>query len=304
MIEFHADDYGLFPAQSQEILDCIQNGCLNGISVMPNSPHLSECMEMLRPYQKGLSIAVHLNFMEGHSVCAPEQVNLLTDSHGIFNVSFEKFLLISCLPNKREYQRQLCREISAQIHALIPYLEPDRALRIDGHVHYHMVPMIFDSLIQVIEEEKLNVEYIRIPREQCSIYWRIKGMAMRIKLINWLKVLILNVLAHRNRKKYGETLSKTEDKLFLGVALSGNMSYANVSAILPEAVKEADKRGQAMEILAHPGGVYAPSDVAQLTNPSDIAFMTSNMRKKEKEMFCTLPGQMKPQNRESVRNKK
>ena len=66
-VEYHADDYGLFPAQSRRILDCSDHGVLNAISIMANSPYLPECMEMLRSYQDRLKITLHLNFMEGRA---------------------------------------------------------------------------------------------------------------------------------------------------------------------------------------------------------------------------------------------
>lgn len=288
IIEFHADDYGLFPSQSLETLDCYQNGCLNAVSIMPNSPYLSECMEMLQPYQKDIKTAIYLNFMEGHSVCAPEQVSLLTNGDGIFDTSFGKLLLAGILPNRKEYQRQLRREIHAQIHAVTPFLDPSRPLRIDGHAHYHMLPVVFDSLIQVLEDEKLNVEYIRIPREKLPIYLKARKALEGIKLINLVKVMILNLLAIRNRQKHREYLEHMEDKLFLGVALSGNMTRKNVDAILPGALRETEKTGQGIEILAHPGGVYDPAETAQLTHPDDKKFLTDDLRKREKEMFCTL----------------
>lgn len=287
-VEYHADDYGLFPLQSKEILECCREGCLNAVSVMSNSPYLQECMEMLQPYREKIKVAVHLNVIEGHSLCAPDQVDLLTDGKGIFNISFCKLLLVSMLPGRKEYERQLCREIKAQIYAVMPYLKSGDALRIDGHAHYHMLPVVFDSLIQVVEEEQLNVEYIRIPYEKLSIYLRAWRSLEGIKLVNLVKVAILNLLAGRNRKKHKKYLIHMEDKLFLGVALSGNMSYKNVSAVLPTAVYKAAKRGQSVEMLAHPGGVYAASDISQLTHPGDIKFLTSDLRKKEKEMLCTI----------------
>lgn len=48
MIEYHADDYGMFRTQSQHIIDCYHNGALNGISIMPNSPYLAECMDAIK----------------------------------------------------------------------------------------------------------------------------------------------------------------------------------------------------------------------------------------------------------------
>ena len=67
-IEFHADDYGLFPAQSCRILDCYHHGVLNGISIMPNSPCLEECMELVRPVRKDLQLTIHLNLVEGKAL--------------------------------------------------------------------------------------------------------------------------------------------------------------------------------------------------------------------------------------------
>ena len=58
MIEYHADDYGLFPAQSRHIADCYYNGALNGISIMPNSPYLKECMDEIEDIIKDTGEAI------------------------------------------------------------------------------------------------------------------------------------------------------------------------------------------------------------------------------------------------------
>lgn len=64
-IEYHADDFELFPTQSQRILDCYREGCLNGVGVMPNSPCLEHFMNLL---QKDIVLTVHLNLIEGNSL--------------------------------------------------------------------------------------------------------------------------------------------------------------------------------------------------------------------------------------------
>lgn len=124
-IEYHADDYGLFFAQSQEILDCFQNGTLNAISIIPNSPNLAECMDKLHLYQKGLKVAIHLNFIEGCSLCSHTQVNLLTNNQGIFCCSFGKLLLVGISLKRNEYCQQLQEEIRAQIHTAQQYLKQE-----------------------------------------------------------------------------------------------------------------------------------------------------------------------------------
>lgn len=287
-IEYHADDYGLCPAQSREILDCYTNGRLNAVSIMPNSPYLAECMEIFRPCKGKLKVAVHLNFLEGHCLCVPEQMDHLADAQGAFCSSFGKLLLAGVSFKRNEYCQQLREEIRAQIHAVQQYLTPGVPLRIDGHAHWHMLPVVFDSLMQVLQEEKLPVEYIRFPSEQLSIYLQDRKKISGFTAINLVKVLVLNVLAARNRRKYRNYLSPMEKRLFLGVALSGNMTLENVKAILSSAIHKAEEKSLGIELLAHPGGVYFPEDIAQLTHPDDVKFLTSEGRKKEKEMFCKI----------------
>ncbi|MDE6219323.1 MAG: ChbG/HpnK family deacetylase, partial [Lachnospiraceae bacterium] len=46
-IWFHADDYGVTTEQSKRILSCYQDGVLNSISVLPNTPALRESLDIL-----------------------------------------------------------------------------------------------------------------------------------------------------------------------------------------------------------------------------------------------------------------
>lgn len=285
MIEYHADDYGMFPAQSQRILKCHTHGVLNGVSIMPNSAYLEACMALLPQEQSRMAMTVHLNIIEGRSLCGHEAVPLLTDEDGILNASFGALLLHSYLPGRKAYREQLKLELRAQIFAVLPYLKEGTPLRLDGHAHYHMLPVVFDALMDVIREEGLNVSYIRIPREYPSLYrkhWRsISGFSP----INLVKVLILNFLAARNRRKYKEYLASLEQRLFLGVFLSGAMFRENVAPLLEDAEALARKLGMGIEILAHPGGVYEEADIQTLTCKNDIQFLTSDCRRKEASLF-------------------
>ena len=116
MTEFHADDYGLFPAQSGRILDCWREGALNGTSLMPNSPCLDECLDMLPP--EGIALTVHLNLIEGRCLAPKEALPLLVDDRGVFRVSFSSLLFSRFTGKYREYRREIKMELSAQIRAL------------------------------------------------------------------------------------------------------------------------------------------------------------------------------------------
>lgn len=289
MIEFHADDYGLFPAQSRRILSCRQNGVLNGTSLMPNSPCLAECLELLRPWASGMHLTIHLNLMEGKSLSPSGALPLLTDTEGVFAVSFLTLLLAPLSPKREEYRRQLKEELRAQIRAVRPFLtEMGAPLRLDGHAHWHMLPIVFDALMDVIREDELPVRYIRMPAEPLSLYARHLGHIFPFHPINLVKTALLRLLCRRNRRRYRRELSGMEQALFLGVLFSGGFTLEKFRLLLPDAVRLAEKRGWHLELLAHPGAVYEPEDIRALTNRDDVAFLTSPARRKEAEAFLKL----------------
>lgn len=281
-IEFHADDYGLFPTQSHRILDCHRNGNLNGISVMTNSAHLAECMSDMHLFSEEVAVSVHLNLIEGRSLSGAP---LLTDEAGNLSGSFGKLLLRSYLPGRNRYRQQLKQELSAQIGEIRKYFPEGTPVRLDGHAHYHMIPVVFDAMMDVIREENLPVSYIRIPREYMRIYLPHLKNLQEFSPINIVKVMILNFLSLRAEIRYGKILKNLEKKLFMGVFLSGRMYYENVIHLLPGALALAEKLGMGLEILGHPGGVFEQEDIARITAPEDAAFLTNDLRNREKSLF-------------------
>jgi hypothetical protein len=284
-IEFHADDYGLFPAQSHRILDCRRNGNLNGVSMMPNSPHIQECVSDLYPFLDTVAVTVHLNLIEGRSICDPGQIPLLVNEKGVFNSRFVPLLLRSFLPGRNALRAQLKQEFRAQIRAVREYLPKEVPLRLDGHAHYHMIPVVFDAMMDVVREDNLPVSYIRIPREYLRLYLPHLFRFRDFSPINLVKVLILNLLSVRAERKYGAYLKNLHQKLFLGVFLSGRMYYENAVHILPGAVSLAEKLGKDLEILGHPGGVFEDADIAEITSPEDREFLTDQLRNREKSLY-------------------
>ena len=297
MIEYHADDYGMFRTQSRHIIDCYHNGALNGISIMPNSPYLEECMEEIKDIKKKLFITVHLNLVEGKPLTGAKAKNLI-DKDGNFNIGFAKLLLVGFVPVlRRVYYRQIRREMEAQILGCRKYMNDDK-FRLDGHVHYHMLPLVFDAMMDVVRQNNLEVSYIRFPREDLSIYRKAFGRLKGLKPINVVKVLVLNTLANRNERKYKEELTRlgVKQKFFMGVMLSGHMFYDNVKECIPVAADViADKGLQDMEILFHPGDVTDLTEVAQITSKDDLDFLNVNSanRLKEAEALAKFGGGLK-----------
>lgn len=272
-IEIHADDFGLFVNQSSRIIDCIDNGAVNSISIMPNSPNLKSSMKLLG--NRDIKIAVHLNLVEGKAISPIEKVRHLVDQNGIFNASFVNLLIGSYIPFYRGVlKREAKIEIANQINATKEYLRKDD-IRIDGHCHYHMIPVVFDALMEVLADEHIKARYIRIPDEKLFFY-KNKGDREKIRFINIVKTLILHILTKRAFFKYRAILKDAEQRSFFGVTYSGQMNSTNAKFILDNL--DID---ESVEILFHPGSVIEEEDILQLTNTDDVVFLTSANRHNE-----------------------
>lgn len=288
MLEFHADDYGLFKTQSSRILDCFREGCLNGVSIMPNGFYLAGGMEELRDIERDAGLTVHLNLVEGQCLSKKDDVRNLVDAEGNFGISFGKLLVLSYIPFLRKrYKTQIKEELKNQINAVKPYLDVDH-IRLDSHCHYHMLPIVYDSIMEIIKEEKLKVSYIRMPKESIGLYWRHRKELVNFRWINLVKVLCLNVLYVRNYLHSYRVLKSMDKALLIGVMFSGNMNFQNVSAILPEVCRKAERLKQNVEFIFHPGAVYEKEDFEKLTDEGDKAFLSSEFRKTEAEALRLL----------------
>ncbi len=303
-IEFHADDYGMFPDQSRRIRDCITDGACCGISIMANSPYLAQCMKELEktdgircPWNraregKDLYVAVHLNLVHGKALTPKEQIPLLVSEDGTFNRSFAQLFLRSLIPGKyRELRRQICLEYRAQIRAAMPWMDPE-AVRLDSHVHYHMIPVCFDAMMDAAAAEQAKVAYIRVPKENIGLYLRHIKELSDFHPVNIIKVLILNLFAFRDLRKYGDVPALKDPADFAGVMLSGRMTPENVKAIVSDALKIAWQRhpgkSPCLEMLFHPGAVYIEEDIRCLNNEGDREFLTDKLREMEAKALKEL----------------
>lgn len=288
-IDIHADDYGLSVNTSRSILSCIHADRLNSISVLPNMSCFDECLKLwekeLPEQKKRPAVSIHLNFVEGHCLCAPEKLNLLVDSDGYFKTSWVS-LFWSCFSlHRKQIKAQLKLEIKAQIEKIrSTYLEDDR-LRIDSHQHTHMIPVVFDALHEVIAENHYKIKYIRNSRDFLFPYLRQVSLWPTYRPINLVKVLILNILSfrmERKLKKFGI------NRMYLwGILMSGKMDRPRIKKLFPSISKIAANHKRTLEILFHPGTLLADEDGKDFVNRDAVAFYTSKNRKIEFETLMT-----------------
>ena len=284
----HADDFGYNKEVSNDILDCFYNGTLHGISIMPNSKYFEECMEMLKEEKNGrkpgdLLKTIHFSISEGPSVSDKSELPLLVNDEGMFRLSFFKLLLMSFGSNKNELKRELKIELKAQLDKCLPYIDE---VNIDSHVHYHMIPLVFNTLMEVAIESKREIGYVRVPAEPLGPFIKHIGMYTSYDPINIVKNVVLNMLAFINKKNVKKYMDKSA--VFFGIVMSGHMDIDRVSKLIPDFVSIANKKGMDLEILAHPGHATDKATVLDPSNEEYAKAPLSENRLIEKKMFMEI----------------
>lgn len=268
--DIHADDYALTVNTSKDMLSCMEKGQLDSISIVPNMSCFRECMELLYeaiprlPFLPAMS--VHLDFVEGRCLAGAEKVPLLADrASSLMKLSWGGLFALSYLPWKRGAAReQLRAEVRAQIEAVRGAVEhaleiakragvacSQRGMRIDSHQHAHMIPVVWEALTEVIEEEGYAVEYIRNSREMMKEFVVKPALWKTYRPVNFVKNRLLFLYSHK-ADRYGAAHGM--ERMYLwGLVMSGHMDYARISALYPQIAARAGKEGRTLEILFHPG---------------------------------------------------
>ena len=291
-IDVHADDYGLTLNTSKEMLEGINAGKLNSISVVPNMSAYDSSYELWKEKldeTKRPAISVHLNFMEGHCCSNPTKLDYLVDANGLFNISWGTLVKYNYNYSIRKHvKEQLKLEIAAQISKVIKTYDllKERRLRVDSHQHTHMIPIVMESLLEVIKENNYLTEYIRISKEPWWVYLKLPKFYTSYRPINLIKVMILNWYAIKDEKMLKKY--RLPSMLLCGVFLSGKMDYARVSELLPKLKTVAEKKNMTLEVLFHPGSAKTNEVGKEFNHPDANEFYLSPNRRIEYEAMMNL----------------
>ena len=283
MTLYNADDYGITARQAENIRRCRGEGCLTGVSAMPNSPYLPEAMVAIAE-DKTLCVAVHINLTEGLCLSKPSDVPLLAGADGRFYPSFTRLLRLS-VTKPKALHTQLKREIAAQIDRVLPLLA-GRGLRLDGHQHIQMIPAVLRAVRDVLSEKGLTAEYIRWSCEPLSPYLRHMALWRDYPPVNVVKNLVLNTLGLFSRR-YMRDMGQKRGAV-MGLVISGNLEYRLVSALLPDFERYAAKRQKTLELVMHPGWGVEPGEGLDAPGGIFEAFYKDPARRREYDCLMKL----------------
>ena len=248
MIHFCADDYGISACSNSRIENCLENGILNKISILPNG-EISDFKQRLSDNNTTLSL--HINLVEGRPLSEPNDVDLLISGNGYFKYSFVGLFFLSMSNKRKEFEKQIYIEIQNQIKFWKMAMGKNTSISIDSHQHTHMIPLVFKILMRVIGDEGMDVSSIRIPAEPISPYLFSPSLYFEYKPTGLLKQWLLKALAFANRKEFAK--AKIKSAYFMGIMFSGKLNEARIKKLLPHYLKLAKRKNRDIEIGLHPG---------------------------------------------------
>ena len=257
----HADDCGLSAGITDAIVACYDRGWLRRTSVVVNGAGWEHAVAALRR-RPGLAVALHLNLFEGRPLSPPaERGPARRPSRAI--------------PSgvRRAVGARTCGRAAPRACALnfgwscdgrssgsCEAFADRGPLSVDGHVHYHVLPLVFDELLALCAE--YPIEAIRLPRE--PLYWPLTPGAPRPAMVNVVKNVVLRALCRRAGPALEARSLKTTEA-FVGVLGTGAMTLAHVRAALDH-LRRAGTSGT-VEILFHPGRARPGRGVALERSP-------------------------------------
>ena len=294
--EIHVDDYAISINASKAMLALIRQDKVNGISIIPNVACYQECLGLLIPVlqEKGydrLKVSVHLNLMEGKPCSNLAEVPDLIDEDGYLDLSWGSLLLNSYhLLRYQKIKNQLKKELYAQIKMVIESLPDGYRLRIDSHQHTHVLPIVFSALKEVIQENQLEVEYIRVPCEPLHVYFKHLSLIRTYSIVNIVKNIVLNL--YGTFMKGWIKRKKIQSSCLWGVVMSGKMDGPRVEKLLDDFLKYAGSKKLKLEILFHGGSVLPEEITKEYSKQGFRDFHLSQDRRTEWEAIDSLGNQI------------
>lgn len=291
MITVHADDYAVSLHTSQDIVKLIRAGKLDSTSVIPNMSCFEESTDLLKQAmeqsERQVHLAIHINLMEGHCIADKSEVSELVDEEGYFYRSWSELLLASYSRKRDQIQKQLETEIYAQIMRVMATFPGGMAFRMDSHQHTHMIPVVWDALARVLRENRIPFDRIRIPAEPIRPFMRERKLLLTYKPVNWIKNMVLQMLAVRAGRHSADLYS--DKVLFWGLLMTSHMDEERVTRLYPHFKQYADKKHKDIEMVFHPGTMLASENGREYTKQSFLKDHMSANRELEFQSINLLP---------------
>ena len=265
----HADDLGLAKGVDAAIIDLARSGQLRGASLLVNGPSAADAVKAWRGLADPPPLTLHLCLTEGHGL--PNCPDLPT--------GFGRLLLASLLPWQRRRIAPQLRTVLQQQISRYRQLTGLHPIRLDGHQHIQLVPLVLDAVLDLADAE--SITWVRTTREALP-----EGLSLRLwwrslqtgGLLKWLILQLLSALAIPRLRRAGLATNQR----FAGVLFSGSMFGTAFRRSWETAYSSitGDRASQPV-VLIHPALPHAASGMDQGAFQQSVAFFNSTNRQKE-----------------------
>ena len=236
----NADDVGISKWHNKAVLESYELGLLKSVSLVANGESFDEFINEIIPKCPNIGIGIHLNIMEGISLC--DDVFKLTDSNKKFNNSFLDILIKSYNKNDKEFFEQLEREFRLQIEKI---MSRTSVTHIDSHVHVHSIPPIFDLVCKLANE--YNIKQVRTQCEKLYVVPDLYKHLNKNYFVNIIKNMLLKTFTIKN-KLLIEKYNLSTNHYIIGVLYTAMMN----SLTLSYGLKAIKNDNVVVEALIHP----------------------------------------------------
>lgn len=303
--DIHADDYALTRNTSEDMLECMREGRLDSISIVPNMNCFEECMELFYGEIPKLPflplMSVHLDFVEGRSLAGRDQTPDLTKpGSDLMGLGWGGLFAASYLPHKRKKIKvQLQCEITAQLAKAQGAIDKcmkiaaengvpcgQKGLRIDSHQHAHMIPVVWEAVLEVVRKERYSLEYIRNSKEVLGAFLTDVSLYKTYRPVNFVKNRLLSLYSHKVDRFCKE--NGMQQMYLWGLVMSGRMDRERIEKLYGKMKRKAERDGRTLEILFHPG-ITLPEEVTpEIAQEAADDFYLREDRHVEKEAVLSV----------------
>jgi chitin disaccharide deacetylase len=216
-----ADDFGLSHEVNAAVARAHREGILTATSLMAAGAARDEAAAIARD-NPTLDVGLHATVCMGRSVLPPDRLRGIVDARGNFagnpaGAGMRYYF-------NRSLRAPLRDELRAQIEFHLKVI--GRLDHIDGHLNFHVHPVIADALIDLCRE--YHVPCMRLPREPVFTTLALARDNAARKL---LEAAIFHMLSRRTRRLMAANGIMTTDQLF-GLHQSGHLGEGFVIGVI------------------------------------------------------------------------
>lgn len=225
----NADDLGLSPSVNTAIFDVFRAGNLTSATLMVDMPGAQDAVERLKDHP-GLAVGLHFCITEGRSRTGP---STLTDGEGAF---LSRGTIAKASLFGRIDPHDVRRELESQLARMRAFgLAPTHA---DSHQHVHMLPVVMDAVLPVLEREGLAMRIVAPPRGFVGVSLTRPTKALK----QWLNGRLARYAGKRARLRTNDLLVSIHDLDNAGPY--GASTYAGLLENTPD--------DSLVEVMVHP----------------------------------------------------